>query len=107
MSVEIETSAQSMSESLNSLRVTPLPMHRIYMKIGSTAIWYKIMREANALYGRNWSGLSGVKRRLDRSIWVLGHKANLVVCWFAVPDEKFGTWVALKFAVSLVAAPGI
>jgi hypothetical protein len=48
MSVEIETSAQSMSESLNSLRVTPSPMHRIYMKIGSIQVWYKIMREANA-----------------------------------------------------------
>ena len=106
MSVEIETSAQSMSESLNSLRVTPSPMHRIYMKIGSIQIWYKIMREANVLYGRNWRGQSGVKRRLDRSIWDLGHKENLVVCWFEVPDEKFGTWVALKYAVSLVAAPG-
>ena len=105
MSVEIETSALSMSESLNSLRVTPLPMHRIYMKIGSTKIWYKIMHEANALYGRNWRGQSGVKRRLDRTVWDLGHQ-HQVVCWFEVPDEKFGTWVALKYAVSLVAAPG-
>jgi hypothetical protein len=109
MSVEIETSAQSMSESLNSLRVTPSPMHRIYMKIGSVQIWYKIMREANALYGRNWRGQSGVKRRLDRTIWDLGNQfgnQHQVVCWFEVPDEKFGTWVALKYAVSLVAAPG-
>jgi len=105
MSVEIETAALSMSESLNSLRVTPLPMHRIYMKIGSIAIWYQIMREANALYGRNWRGQSGVKRRLDRTVWDLGHQRQ-VVCWFEVPDEKFGTWVALKYAVSLVAAPG-
>jgi len=105
MSVEIETSALSMSESLNSLRVTPLPMHRIYMKIGSTKIWYKIMHEANALYGRNWRGQSGVKRRLDRTVWDLGHQ-HQVGCWFEVPDEKFGTWIALKYAVSLVAAPG-
>ena len=105
MSVEIETSALSMSESLNSLRVTPLPMHRIYMKIGSTKIWYKIMHEANVLYGRNWRGQSGVKRRLDRTVWDLGHQ-SLVVCWFEVPDEKFGTWIALKYAVSLTAPPG-
>jgi hypothetical protein len=98
-----------MSESLNSLKQTPLPMHRIYMKIGSIAIWYKIMREANALYGRNWRGQSGVKRRLDRTIWDLGNQfgnQHQVVCWFEVPDEKFGTWIALKYAVSLVAAPG-
>ena len=80
-------------------------MHRVYMEIGSVELWYKIIREANALYGRNWRGQSGAKRRLSHNIWDLGHQ-HQVVCWFEVPDEKFGTWIALKYAVSLVAAPG-
>jgi hypothetical protein len=104
MSVEIETSVQSMSESLNSLGVTPLPMHRVYMEVGTLAVWYKIIREANVLYGRNWRGQSGVRRRLGHHIWTYDNKQERV--WFDVPDEKFGTWVAIKCGVRVVAPPG-
>ena len=104
MSVEIETSALSMSESLSSLRLTPLPMHRIYMEVGSVDVWYKIVHEANTLYGRNWRGQSRVKRRLATPAW-LGTPGSQIV-WFEVPDEKFGTWVAIKYAVTLVPPPG-
>ena len=104
MSVEIETSAPSMSESLNSLKTTPSPMHRVYMEIGSIAVWYKIIREANALYGRNWRGQSGVKRRLSHNIWLHDKKQERV--WFDVPDEKFSTWVAIKCGVTVIAPPG-
>ena len=105
MSVEIETSAPSMSESLNSLRVTPSSMHRVYMEVGSTEIWYKIIREANALYGQNWRGQSGVKRRLGRYLWTNQATISERV-WFDVPDEKFGTWVAIKCGVTIIAPPG-
>jgi hypothetical protein len=104
MSVEIGTSALSMSESLNSLETTPSPMHRVYMEVGTLAVWYKIIREANVLYGRNWRGQSGVKRRLSHNIWSYDNKQERV--WFDVPDEKFGTWVAIKCGVRVVAAPG-
>ena len=104
MSVEIETAALSMSESLNSLKVTPLPMHRIYMEIGTVDVWYKIVREANSMFGRNWRGQSRVKRRLSTPAW-LGTAGSHKV-WFDVPDEKFGTWVAIKYAVTLVPPPG-
>jgi hypothetical protein len=104
MSVEIETSALSMSESLNSLETTPSPMHRVYMEVGTLAVWYKIIREANVLYGRNWRGQSGVKRRLSHNIWSYDNKQERV--WFDVPDEKFGTWVAIKCGVRVVAPPG-
>jgi hypothetical protein len=104
MSVEIETSALSMSESLNSLKTTPSPMHRVYMEIGTIAVWYKIIREANTLYGRNWRGQSGVKRRLSHNIWLHDKKQERV--WFDVPDEKFSTWVAIKCGVTIVAPPG-
>ena len=104
MSVEIETSALSMSESLNSLKLTPLPMHRIYFEVGSVDVWYKIVREANSMFGRNWRGQSRVKRKLNTLAW-LG-TAGLHKVWFEVPDEKFGTWVAIKYAVTLVHPPG-
>ena len=104
MSVEIETSALSMSESLNSLKTTPSPMHRVYMEIGSIEIWYRIIREANSLYGRNWSGQSRVKRRLSHNIWLSEKKQERV--WFDVPDEKFGTWAAIKCGVTIIAPPG-
>lgn len=112
MSVEIETSALSMSESLNSLRVTPLPMHRIYFEVGSVDVWYKIVREANSMFGRNWRGQSRVKRKLNTPAWLglntpawLGTAGSHKV-WFEVPDEKFGTWIAIKYAVTLVPPPG-
>lgn len=77
-------------------------MHRIYMEIGSIDIWYRIIREATALYGRNWRGQSGVRRRLSRNLW---YKIQERV-WFDVPDEKFGTWAAIKCGVTIVAPPG-
>jgi hypothetical protein len=104
MSVEIETSALSMSESLTSLETTPSPMHRVYMEVGSIAVWYKIIHEANTLYGRNWRGQSGVKRRLSHNIWLHDKKQERV--WFDVPDEKFSTWVAIKCGVTIIAPPG-
>jgi hypothetical protein len=102
MSVEIGTSALSMSESLNSLKVTPLPMHRIYMEIDSVDVWYKIVHEANSMFNRNWRGQSRVKRRLEQQRWYHG---QWPIVWFDVPDEKFGTWVAIKYAVTLVPPP--
>ena len=104
MSVEIETSALSMSESLNSLKLTPLPMHRIYFEVGSVDVWYKIVREANSMFGRNWRGQSRVKRRLNTPAWFGTAGSHKV--WFEVPDEKFGTWIAIKYAVTLVPPPG-
>ena len=108
MSIEVGISASSMSKSINSLKVTPLPMHRIWMKIGSTEIWYKIIAEANREFGvRGWRGQSGVKRRLERNVgvWPEFIKPSTIV-WFEVPDEKFATWIAIKYAVTVLAPPG-
>jgi hypothetical protein len=108
MSVEVEISALSMSESFNSLKVTPLPMHRIWVEIGSTEVWYKIIAEANREFGiRGWRGQSGAKRRLDRNGMRWPNDSNtLQRVWFDVPDEKFATWIAIKYAVTVLAPPG-
>jgi len=95
MTVNIQDSALSISESLDSLKVTPLSMHRITFLLKNTAQWYAIMKEARALYGKNWRCQPHAKRRLDRNAWM--HKEERV--WFDVPDQAFASWCAVKLAV--------
>jgi hypothetical protein len=100
MSVKIEASSD-MLPSLDSLKRTALPMHKLYFKITTVDQWYAIMREARAQFGNNWRSQRHVKRRLERnSMWQIPHSAESI--WFEVPDSKFGTWVAIKHAVSVV-----
>ena len=72
-------------------------MHRIYMQIPNINAWYKVINEANTQFGRNWKGQSRVRRRF---------RSGPQVVWFEVPDHTFGTWVALKHAVTPVTPPG-
>ena len=103
MSVEIETSAQSTFESLDSLKLTPLVMHRIQVELRDIATWYAVIRELNQVYGaNNWRGQSHVRRRLEGLIW--DDRKTLWV-WFDVPDPAIASWLAVKLAVSIRAAP--
>lgn len=105
MSVNIKAATTSvcMPESLDSLKETPLFMHKLFFDLSSTDRWYAIMREARAQFGRNWRSQSHVKRRLDR---VSMYRDGIVTerVWFEVPDPKFGTWITIKHAVRQVAA---
>lgn len=89
-----------MLSSLNSLKATALPMHKFYFELRSVDEWYAIMREARAQFGTNWRSQRHVRRRLEnKRIWMpSGHTERI---WFEVPDPAFGTWVAIKHAVSL------
>ena len=100
MTVNIQASALSMPKSIDSLKVTPLVMHRIWFELDTTDQWYAVMKEARTLYDKNWRSQSHVKRRLDR--YRFTHKPETV--WFDVPDEKFATWCAVKLAVRVVKA---
>jgi len=103
MSVEIETSALSMFESLDSLEVTPLVMHRIQVELRDVKDWYAIIRELNQTFGPNkWKGQQHVKRRLDGLIWSPGKS---IWVWFDVPDVTIATWLAVKLAVTVRMAP--
>ena len=100
MSVKIEAS-DSMLQSLDSLRTTALPMHKLYFELSTVEQWYAIMREARAQFGKNWQGQRHVKRRLEHAnLWRLDGATERV--WFEVPDPKFGTWIAIKHAVRQV-----
>ena len=96
MSVEIETTASSMSKSLNSLRTTPLAMHRIVFKIATTQAWYQIMTEARMQFGKNWRSQPRIKRKL--LTW-RPRTAETIQVWFEVPDPAFATWCAVKLGV--------
>jgi hypothetical protein len=103
MSVEIETSALSMFESLDSLRSTPLVMHRIQVELHNVKDWYAVIRELNQVFGtNNWKGQNHVKRRLENLIWDTEKK---IWVWFDVPDEKIATWLAVKLAVQVRILP--
>ena len=103
MSVEIETSALSMFESLDSLRSTPLVMHRIQLELHDVKTWYAVIRELNQVYGvGNWKGQSHVKRRLESVIW---DPARPVRVWFDVPDPAIASWLAVKLAVQVKLVP--
>ena len=103
MSVEIETSALSMFESLDSLKLTPLVMHRIQIELRDIAAWYAVIRELNQVFGaNNWKGQSHVKRRLENLIW---DNDKSVWVWFDVPDQKIATWLAVKLAVQVKLVP--
>ena len=103
MSVKIETSALSTFESLDSLRETPLVMHRIQVELHDVKTWYAVIRELNQVYGSgNWKGQSHVKRRLENIIWSPGQTVRV---WFDVPDPAIATWLAVKLAVQVKLVP--
>lgn len=98
MSVKIEASTLSMPESLDSLKITPsaVHLHRVFVELANTDQWYKVIREANTLYGaHNWRGQPRARRRLERERW--SGKSTLI--WFDVPDPAFATWVSVKHSV--------
>ena len=103
MSVEIGTSALSTFESLDSLRSTPLVMHRIQVELRDVRTWYAVIRELNHTFGTGkWRGQSHVKRRLAHLIW---SPDQSMWVWFEVPDPKFATWLAVKLAVQVRIPP--
>ena len=104
MSVEILTSALSTFESLDSLKLTPLVMHRIQVELRDIAAWYAVIRELNQVFGaNNWRGQNHVRRRLENMIW---DTDKTIWVWFDVPDEKIATWLAVKLAVTVRIPPG-
>lgn len=98
MTVNIVGSASSIPKSLDSLRTTPLVMHRITFRLTGTQQWYNIMREARNTFGTGWRGQRHVKRRLERN----RRDQQPMLVWFEVPDPAFATWCAVKLAVEPV-----
>ena len=72
-------------------------LHRVVVDLATTDEWYKVIREANTLYGaRNWRCQPRAKRRLERERW----SGKTTSIWFDVPDTAFATWVSVKHSVN-------
>ena len=87
-----------MSTSLNSLEETATSMHphRVLFELTTLQDWYKVIHEANALYGsHNWQGQPRVKRKLEQNHWL----KKTIPVWFDVPDPAFATWVSVKHSL--------
>ncbi len=67
-------------------------MHLVWFEFSDTKTWYAVMAEARKMFGSGWRTQKHVKRKLERSF-------EPVTAWFEVPDEQFGTWIAVKYAV--------
>jgi len=102
MSVEIKAAAPSMPKSLDSLKTTPLIMHRIYFEVQNEKMWYALHVEARNMFGKNYRSQKYVKRRLAQA-WFNGITTHRV--WFEVSDLNFGTWCSLKHAVIVTKGP--
>lgn len=94
MSVNIEASAQSTPKSLDSLKVTPLVMHRIWVELENTDRWYAVMRELRTWFGKDWRGQPRVKRKLSHNWNKEKHQV-----WFDVPDPSCTSWLGIKLGV--------
>jgi hypothetical protein len=87
-----------MSNSLISLKETAPNMHpyRVLFEMTTVQEWYKVIHEANALYGvHNWRGQPRVKRKLENNAWL----KKTVPVWFDVPDPAFASWVSVKHSL--------
>ena len=100
MSVNIEASALSTPKSLDSLKSTPLVMHRIWVEIDNVDRWYAVMRELRKWFGKDWRGQPRVKRKISYN-W---NKQKHVV-WFDVPDPACASWLGIKLGVHAAPKP--
>ena len=100
MSINIEASAQSTPKSLDSLKVTPLVMHRILVELVNTDQWYAVMRELRVWFGKDWRGQPRVKRKLEHN-WA---KEKQQV-WFEVPDPSCASWLGIKLGIQAQVKP--
>ena len=87
-----------MSTQSDPLETTAQELHRFWFAIATEEQWYAVMRECRVWFGRNWRGMSKVRRRLDT-----GRKARptTIQVWFDIPDPRFATWASVKFSLQV------
>ena len=93
--------SNSMSTQCDPLKPTSQELHRFWFMISSEKQWYDVIREARAWFGKNWQGMSKVRRKLTRSNH-LRWKQPAIPVWFDVPDERFASWCSVKFSLQVM-----
>ena len=89
-----------MSKQFDPLRTTAPELHRFWFSISTLEQWYGIMSECRSWFGKNWQGMSKVRRKFTRQ-YARGGKLPPVLVWFEVPDPRFATWVSVKMSIQV------
>jgi hypothetical protein len=87
-----------MSKQLDPLGKTAPELHRFWFMISTERQWYDVMQECRAWFGRDWRGMSKVRRKLHAKYSPTG---KTVPVWFEVPDPRFATWIAVKMSLQV------
>ena len=85
-----------MSKSLDPLKTTTPELHRFWFMVSTVQQWYDIMRECREWFGKNWRGMSKVRKKLTVS-----HGLRAMPVWFEVPDPRFATWISVKMSLQV------
>jgi hypothetical protein len=72
--------------------------HRFWFVLSSEQQWYDVMRECRSWFGKNWRGMSKVRRKFTPRA---NRRITNIPLWFEVPDPRFATWVAVKMSVQV------
>ena len=91
-----------MSKQLDPLKTTAPELHRFWVKLSTEKQWYSVIQECRSWFGSNWQGQGKVRRKLDPSRSTHTTRSGVVV-WFDVPDPRWATWIATKFALQVQA----
>jgi hypothetical protein len=72
--------------------------HRFWFVLSSEQQWYDVMRECRSWFGKNWRGMSKVRRKFAPRVNI---RMTHIPVWFEVPDPRFATWVSVKMSVQV------
>jgi hypothetical protein len=88
-----------MSTQFDPLKTTAPELHRFWFFVSTEKQWYDIIRECRAWFGKNWRGMSKVRRKLNPKNRYT--KLHQVPVWFEVPDPRFATWISVKLSLQV------
>jgi hypothetical protein len=75
-------------------------LQKFWFQISNEQQWYSIIRECREWFGKNWKGQPKVRRKLGHIVSGRGGAPFLNV-WFEVPDNRFATWVSVKYSIQV------
>jgi hypothetical protein len=87
-----------MSKQFDPLGKTAPELHRFWFMLANQEQWYAVMRECRSWFGKDWRGMSKVRRKLGSKY---SPRPQAVPVWFEVPDPRFATWIAVKMSLQV------
>lgn len=90
-----------MSTQFDPLKTTSQELHRFWFMVATEKQWYDIIRECRGWFGKNWQGMSKVRKKLNPRYRSLSGRIQPVAVWFEVPDPRFATWISVKMSIEV------